>query len=182
MKWNKSKILILVTSILTIVLSVIWLKFENFKGLEQYAMLIATVISVFLNFFLDRTIISFSKKPDEKQITPSYSEKFETLLNNLKSSSKEIDKAFEEIKNLSIEKEKSLNQLEQTLTSLTEKEHELNTKIKTLEKVPIEAIKHFEDVLSKGDKRSAYRDYLLFLLGIFVSIIISIVLKKLNIA
>jgi hypothetical protein len=53
----------------------------------------------------------------------------------------------------------------------------IKQKIATLEKVPIEAMKHFEEALNKGDKRSAYRDYILFGEGVIVSTVISTILK-----
>jgi hypothetical protein len=53
----------------------------------------------------------------------------------------------------------------------------IKQKIATLEKVPIEVMKHFEEALKKGDKRSAYRDYILFGAGVIVSTVISTILK-----
>ncbi len=63
---------------------------------------------------------------------------------------------------------------------MTEEENTLKNKIQTLEKVPIEAIQYFEDALKRGDKRSAYRDYILFGLGVLVSVTITILLNFYN--
>jgi hypothetical protein len=75
------------------------------------------------------------------------------------------------------EKEKNIDLLEKRLSELSTEEISLKTKVETLQKVPLEAITHFEEIMNKGDKRSAYRDYLLFIMGAILSIIVTLILK-----
>ena len=55
---------------------------------------------------------------------------------------------------------------------------ELKKKVEALQNVPLPAVSEFEKLMSKGDKRSAFRDYTLFISGVIVSIIVTIFLKK----
>jgi hypothetical protein len=107
----------------------------------------------------------------------NYSTRITTSLENLKKASLEIDKVMNEFAIISTERQQTISSMELKLKELTEKEIALKSKIHTLEKIPLEAIQHFENALNKGDKRSAYRDYTLFGLGVIVSVVVTIVLK-----
>ena len=173
----------LVITVSGVVVGIFWMKYTDYEPIEPYVLIVGSVINFLFASIFDIALMYYEKNRDLNNVNiQSYSDKFNALLKNLKSSSLEIDKTFEEISTLSRKKEKTIIELEQSLSLLAQREKELNEKIETLEKVPLQAIKHFEEVLNKGDKRSAYRDYLLFLLGILVSIVISIILKKFNIA
>jgi len=76
------------------------------------------------------------------------------------------------------DKQETIEGLENKLTYLSSKETELVSKIERLQKVPIEALSYFEKMLNKGDRRNAYRDYILFGIGVIVSVIVTIILKK----
>lgn len=149
--------------------------------IEPITMLIAIIFTFLSNFIADKTFLKYFKAKSENIDRIHFSVKFDEHLQALKKSSLEIDKTFEEIAKLSQKKENTMKEIEEKLGVLTRKEEELNSKIQTLEKVPLDAIKHFEDALKKGDKRNAYRDYFLFILGILFSVILSIVLKQLNV-
>lgn len=109
----------------------------------------------------------------------TYKVRLEETLTVLKSAFAEVDKATIEFTELMKEKEKSIDILEKRLSDLSNEEITLKSKVETLQKVPIEALTHFEEILSKGDKRSAFRDYLLFFSGIIASVIVTLVLKLL---
>ena len=112
----------------------------------------------------------------EKKELP-YSIRIENSLEGLKKASSEIDTLLIEFDSISKERQNKIQGLEKKLNDLTLQESALKDKIQTLEKVPIEAVKHFEDLLAKGDKRSAYRDYILFGSGVVLSVIVGILLK-----
>jgi septal ring factor EnvC (AmiA/AmiB activator) len=109
--------------------------------------------------------------------TKTYKQRLDETLKILKNAFNEVDKATVEFTELMKEKEKNMDILEKRLTELSSEEHNLKSKVATLQQVPLEAIKHFEEILNKGDKRSASRDYILFISGIVVSVIITIILK-----
>ena len=73
------------------------------------------------------------------------------------------------------EKQTTIDNLEGKLVELSGKETELTSKIELLQNIPVEVLSHFEKILQKGDKRSAYRDYILFCLGAVVSAIITVI-------
>jgi hypothetical protein len=119
---------------------------------------------------------------DMEEILPPtpYKERIEKTLSTLKSASDEIDAASEEISSLMKAKQLSVDSLELKLAELSSKENELKTKIEALQNVPLPAVGEFEKMLSKGDKRSALRDYVLFVSGVIVSVIVTVILKKLG--
>ena len=108
----------------------------------------------------------------------TYRERITRTLEALKKASDEMEVATLEFNSIMQEKQATIDELEGKLTILSSQETELTSKIETLQKVPIEALAHFENILSKGDKRSAYRDYFLFGIGVVVSVIVTILLKK----
>lgn len=109
-----------------------------------------------------------------------YAERINRTLESLKKASDEMTSATHEFNDIMNEKQATISLLENKLTELSGKENELKTKIETLQQVPIEALSYFEGVLNRDGKRSAYRDYILFGAGVIVSIIVTIVLKKLG--
>ena len=109
--------------------------------------------------------------------TTSFQAKIKKSLSALSNATREVDETVLAITKLATQREQTLSRLEAQLGELTTRESELKNKIQTLEQVPIEAIRHFEEVLNKGDRRSAYRDYMLFGAGVIVSTIIAILLK-----
>lgn len=181
---KKIKIYTLIISLIVGLVAILWATKTNFAEAEPMMAIIGVIASILANVLHDQIAVFKNKLLGSKEKTEesNYSRRINELLQTLKASSNEIDNVFLEISTLSKDKEGSIQELEKTVQTLSQRENELKTKIETMEKVPIEAIRHFEEVLNKGDKRSAYRDYLLFFLGIVFSIIISIILKSLGYA
>lgn len=75
------------------------------------------------------------------------------------------------------ERQSTVLALEQELSEISKREKELQERIENLEKVPIPAVQYFAELVEKGERRSAWRDYMLFGLGVLVSTVISIVLR-----
>lgn len=107
----------------------------------------------------------------------TYKERLDNTLTVLKNAFSEVDKATVEFTQLMKEKEKNIDLIEARLAELSTEEKKLKNKVETLQQVPLEALSHFEEILNKGDKRSALRDYLLFISGIVVSVIATLILK-----
>ncbi len=116
----------------------------------------------------------FDVKIDENR---TYKERLEHTLTVLKNAFSEVDKATVEFTQLMKEKEKNIDLIEARLSELSTEEKHLKNKVETLQQVPLEALSHFEEILNKGDKRSAVRDYMLFISGIVVSVIVTLILK-----
>jgi hypothetical protein len=107
-----------------------------------------------------------------------YQARLEKSLASLDAASKEVDQVVLEISKLTRERETTIASLETHLKNLSEREGELKSKIAALEKVPIEAVRQFEEILRRGERRSALRDYILFGFGVIVSGIIAVFLKR----
>lgn len=167
-------------------------------GIEVLITILAGIISLVAGAFLP--LMAKILKPvlqKEKKINPnsklveriaqifsiklgepiSYLERTTKTLDSLKKASEEMEIATFEFNSIMKEKQATVDFLEGKLSVLSLKETELRDKINTLQNVPIEAMKHFEEMLNKGNKRSAYRDYLLFGAGVVVSVIVGIILN-----
>jgi cell division protein FtsB len=70
--------------------------------------------------------------------------------------------------------------LESQLGLLSQQEQELKQRIESLRNVPLPAAELFAQMISRDEKRSARRDYFLFLLGVLVSAGVGIILKRLG--
>lgn len=148
------------------------------------------IIRLFSNIFHPKAKKYYSKNPDtnfsaflklifvfEENELLSFKERFSNSISTLKSASKDVDSVIEEIAEISKEKYQTISKLEKQLEYLEKKENHLEDKISTMEKVPVESMKYFEEVLNKGEKRSAKRDYIIFLLGIIFTTIIGVLLN-----
>lgn len=129
---------------------------------------------------LRRITLNIYEITDEELL--DYSTRVGNAVENIKRASIEMDRVMQEFASISAERQKTIDLLEGKLIQLSEQESMLNQKIQSLEKVPLEAIRHFEETLTKGDRRSARRDYLLFILGILASVIVTFILKALHVA
>ena len=109
--------------------------------------------------------------------TQSYSERLASLTQSLNESTKQVDAVLAELSHVAGEREKTVQTLEANLASLEGREKDLQKRIEDLQKVPIPAVEHFAKLLESGEKRSAWRDYILFGSGVLVSTAIAIGLK-----
>ncbi|HCE56998.1 MAG TPA: hypothetical protein DER09_04145 [Prolixibacteraceae bacterium] len=141
--------------------------------------LASLVLGVGTNFSFD-LVKKFLNKSQSKKETESYSEKISKLTNSLKKASLEMDQVLKEIELVAIDHTKSVEALELQLTELGQREQQAKQRIEILEKVPIEVVQQFESIIQKGEKRSAWRDYFLFGLGVVVSTVIAIILNLLG--
>lgn len=71
----------------------------------------------------------------------------------------------------------SILSLEANLITLEGREKHLQQRIETLQCVPLPAAEHFAKLLESGEKKSAWRDYMLFGAGVLASTAIAIALK-----
>jgi uncharacterized protein HemX len=121
--------------------------------------------------------IQEKRRKDEEATQISYREKMAALTGSLADASKEVDRILNEMSEVARQREAAISDLETQLGTMTEREKQLQEKISTLEKVPLPAVEYFVQELEKGDKRSAWRDYMLFGLGVVVSTVVAIILK-----
>jgi hypothetical protein len=105
-----------------------------------------------------------------------------TLFAELGEASKKMDAIVSRIQEYTRARETAVTKLESELGVLTEQEMELRKRIEGLQRVPLPAAEYFVSLISKGEKNSAWRDYILFTAGVIVSALVGIVLKHLGLA
>lgn len=109
----------------------------------------------------------------------TYSDKMANLTKSLIDAAAEVDRVLNEMSEVSRQKETSIANLETRLVGLAERERLQQENIQALKGVPLPAAQYFAQVIQRGEKRSAWRDYILFGSGVVVSTVIAIVLAKL---
>jgi uncharacterized phage infection (PIP) family protein YhgE len=105
----------------------------------------------------------------------SYSERLSALTDSLTKASREVDTVLGELAQVARNREAAVQQLEAGLKSMEEREKQLQERIAFLKDVPIPVAEHFAKLTEPGEKRSAWRDYILFGSGVVVSTVIAIV-------
>lgn len=113
--------------------------------------------------------------PDEKPA--SYAERLSSLTKKLDTASDEVDEVLREIAEVTQDRQQTVLRLEGELQSLETKERELKGRIEALQNTPVEVAKHFAELVSAGEKKSARGDYLLFGAGVLVTTIIGLVIQ-----
>ncbi|WP_417492066.1 hypothetical protein [Maricaulis sp.] len=111
-----------------------------------------------------RTLFRIPEEPSE-----SYADKVGRLTHQLNELSGHVDEVLREISTVTIEKQKRVEYLEESLANLEGKEKEIKEKIVALEKTPVESAKIFADLVTDGEKRGRNRDYVLFGVGVLVT-------------
>ena len=146
------------------------------------AALLSLLIGIITNLFTESVFDAVKRLLGNRKTQPTetYSEKISRLTNSLSKATAEVDEVLKEITSVGSERAKTVTELEKQLLELTTREKQIKERIEVLEKVPLEAIQQFERILDKGDKRSAWRDYMLFGLGVIVSTVIAIGLNLLG--
>jgi ElaB/YqjD/DUF883 family membrane-anchored ribosome-binding protein len=114
------------------------------------------------------------EKPPEPE---SYSQRLAKLTEELTQASSEVDSLLAELAQVAGDKESAVQELGNHLGELEQKETQLQKRIEELEGIPIPAAEHFATLVQSGEKRSAWRDYILFGAGVVVSIIISLLIR-----
>jgi hypothetical protein len=105
-----------------------------------------------------------------------------TLFAELTKTSAAMDRIIADIGNFTREREAAVTRLEGDLETLSRRELELKQRIEGLEKVPLPAAEYFAKLVEKTERKSAFRDYMLFLFGVIVSAIVAVLLKVLKLA
>lgn len=111
---------------------------------------------------------------------PGFTSGTTELFTELAKTSTEMDRIVEEIGRFTEQRQAKVIKLESDLVLLSQREQELKKKIEGLEKVPLPAAEYFAQLVEKKEHKGALRDYILFLLGVAVSAVITVVLKKLG--
>ena len=104
------------------------------------------------------------------------------LFRELSAASKNMDAVVARIQQFTRGREEAVRKLEHDLGMLVSEEQQLQKRISELRDVPLPAVEYFATLVSKGERRSAFRDYGLFTAGVIVSAVVTIVLKHFGLA
>jgi hypothetical protein len=102
------------------------------------------------------------------------------LFKALSSASEKMDGVVRQIQDYTQGREQAVAKLESQLGLMSQQEQELKQRIQGLQNVPLPAAAYFAELVSKSEKRSALRDYILFLLGVLVTAAVGIWLRKIG--
>ena len=105
----------------------------------------------------------------------AYKERIASLVGGLEKTSAELDSIYREIAEVLGQREVAITSLQERIEALAEQEAQLQTKVETLERVPLPAADYFADIVQRGEKRSAWRDYWIFVLGVGITAVVSFV-------
>jgi hypothetical protein len=141
--------------------------------------LISALFSAFggalLNYF--KTYIFYKSHRSDRLTQEAYQERLSTLLDNLRKSSGEFDGILHEMSSLATSREEEVRRLEIDLANLENKEREIKDRVENLQNIPLPVADHLSKLMEPEGKKSARRDYLLFLSGVIVSTVIAIILE-----
>jgi len=98
----------------------------------------------------------------------------------LSSASEKMDSIVRQVQEYTKGREQAVSKLESELGLLSQQEEELKQRIEGLRNVPLPAAEYFAQLVRKGERRSAFRDYILFLLGVIVTAGVGVLLRKLG--
>ncbi|MCK4607110.1 MAG: hypothetical protein KAU35_07435 [candidate division Zixibacteria bacterium] len=144
---------------------------DEVKFLALLGALIAVVGST-VPFLLRLRVIRREGKTEK-----TYGERLAELTADLNRASSDVDSVLEELAQVARARESSVKRLESELQNLEERESQLKEKVDLLENVPLPVAEHFARLLKSGDKRSARRDYALFVAGVLVTTVLAIVIR-----
>jgi len=102
----------------------------------------------------------------------------ESLFKDLSLASTKMDEVVKQIQEYTKGREEAVLELQSQLGSLSQQEQELRQRIHSLKDVPLPAAEYFATLIEKREKRSALRDYVLFLVGVVVSAVVAVLLRK----
>lgn len=143
--------------------------------LEPIASGVTAIALLFAILSLYRSI--GESQHDGRHALKSYSQHLHELMASLVTASREVDSTLSEIGRVASEREADLKRLEEELAKLEVREKQIQRRIDLLGRIPVEAVEHFAELLAPNEKRSARRDYLLFIAGVGVTTIVGVVFR-----
>jgi hypothetical protein len=113
-----------------------------------------------------------------QRLQTEYRHRMQGLVEELARASSEVDDMLKEISEATADRQTLLCTLETRVKELSQREREQIERVQALENVAFPAVDYFLQVTSKGEKRSAIRDYVLFIASIVLGVVVTVVLAK----
>ena len=140
-------------------------------------LLIAVLIGFVLFIVENRVMSRRSKEKGSKTTTTG---DLTRLVNNLNKTSSELDKNLAEIVQVAQHRAEAATKLQAEIDRLEQTEEEYLVRIEILKNEPLRVINDLLNELEPNQIRSPRRDFMLFVAGVIVSAIVSIVLGLLG--
>ena len=137
--------------------------------------ILVSMLGLIFEYWVINPLTAKSKKALSTK--EAHGEKLARLVDNLTRTSKEVDSILAEIAQTTRDRETTITKLESEINKLEISEKEYKERIEALKNVPIPAIDYLVKQLEPGEKKSARRDYLLFLAGVIASAVVTIIFK-----
>jgi DNA repair exonuclease SbcCD ATPase subunit len=155
--------------------------FGNIDQVEVLLALLTGAISLLTGLLpLSRILRRFLMRllgREEAEKPKTYSQRLTELTESLVKASSEVDSLLVELSQVAREREESVKELEVQITEMEQHEKQLQQRIQELKDIPVPVAERFAELVERGEKRSAWRDYALFGLGVVVSTAIAITLS-----
>ena len=142
--------------------------------------IIAAILSLLAGYISGNILIRVGERGTTKEKPTKvelYSERLSRLTQELTKASSDVDNLLTELAKVAKDREFAVQRLEVNLTSLEEREKKLQKRIDDLKNIPVPVAEHFASLLEQGEKKSAWRDYMLFGMGVVLSTVIAIILR-----
>ena len=141
--------------------------------------LVAGLLLLFIEYYyiIPGSYIKRALGREEPAKAESYSERLASLMKSLTKASSEVDNILAELGQVAEDRAKTVQKIETELAELEEQEKQLQRRIQDLRELPIPVAEHFAAMVAPGERRSAWRDYTLFAVGVVVSTVIAILLR-----
>lgn len=125
--------------------------------------------------FFPQVLQRLYKKRESPQ--EGYGERLARLTASLTRASSEVDEVLRELARVAADREDAVKKLEIGLRDLEGREKQIQQRIQDLQNVSLPVAEHFAKLIAAGEKRSAWRDYILFGAGVIASTAIAIILR-----
>ena len=140
--------------------------------------LLIFILIGFVFFIVENIIIS--RRSREKGTKVTTTGDLTRLVDNLNKTSSELDKNLAEIVQVAQHRAEAATKLQAEIDRLEQTEEEYLVRIETLKNEPLRVINDLLNELEPNQIRSPRRDFMLFVAGVIVSAIVSIVLGVLG--
>jgi DNA repair exonuclease SbcCD ATPase subunit len=145
-------------------------------------LMLGASIAIAMLAFIYNTYASYlfkKKRSKIKKINPG--EQIQQIISGLSTFSDKIDYTIKNVAKDIEHRQIVLEELKARHSILSQEEEKLSKRVQALKDLPLETAKHFQQIseqtLQRAEKKRTKRDILIFILGIVVTTIISILLK-----
>lgn len=139
---------------------------------------VAAVTANYLYLLVKRPHVLYAPSDYKQKPSERSAASLNELSSKLESISLEIDAAMQTLSSEITERQEAIEGLKKQNETLSEEEEKLQTRVNALKDVPLEVAEYFQRINSEHlrelEKRSSKRDVGMFVLGIFVTTIVSI--------